>query len=182
MEGDVKGFVMYKNWRRQIEMLSNEESGILLKNLFRFVDGEELIEMDDLTKLLFSIMQDTISRDVVKWESRREKNILNGRRGGRPRKNTEDSTETEKPEEKPKTKRFVPPSIEELKSYIEEENLNVNPERFHDFYSSKNWYIGRNKMANWKCAVRNWDRKESEGNNGKTGTGTDESFDRSQYQ
>ena len=28
-----------------------------------------------------------------------------------------------------------------------------------DFYETKNWYVGKNKMVNWKAAVRTWEQR-----------------------
>jgi len=47
---------------------------------------------------------------------------------------------------------FVIPTIQELK--IEFPNLDA--QRFHDFYSSKGWMVGKNKMKDWRAAARNW--------------------------
>lgn len=47
---------------------------------------------------------------------------------------------------------FVIPTIEELKIAFP----NLDAERFHDFYSSKGWMVGKNKMQDWKAAARNW--------------------------
>lgn len=57
-------------------------------------------------------------------------------------------------------KRFKPPTLEEVQAYCDERCNNVNPEAFIDFYSSKGWMIGKNKMTDWKAAVRNWERTE----------------------
>ncbi len=54
--------------------------------------------------------------------------------------------------------KFTKPSIDEVKNYCIERKNNVNPEQFIDFYESKNWFIGKNKMKDWKAAVRNWER------------------------
>ena len=53
---------------------------------------------------------------------------------------------------------FYPPSLEEVQAYCLERNNNINPQRFIDFYSSKNWMVGKNKMSDWKAAVRSWER------------------------
>ena len=66
-------------------------------------------------------------------------------------------------------KRFSPPTIKEVTDYCHERGNNVDPQRFIDFYSAKGWMIGRNKMKDWKAAVRNWER----GNNGKSDSGRD---------
>jgi hypothetical protein len=47
---------------------------------------------------------------------------------------------------------FVVPTLEELKN----EFPNLDAQRFHDFYSSKGWMIGKNKMKDWRAAARNW--------------------------
>ena len=58
---------------------------------------------------------------------------------------------------------FKKPSVEEIQEYCTERNNNINAEAFYDFYESKNWYIGKNKMKDWKAAVRTWEK-----NNKKT--------------
>ena len=55
-------------------------------------------------------------------------------------------------------KRFVPPTVDEVRAYCDERNNNVDAESFVDFYESKGWYVGKNKMKDWKSAVRTWER------------------------
>lgn len=57
-----------------------------------------------------------------------------------------------------KNSHFVPPTPEEVKAYCIERNNKVDAERFIDFYSSKGWMIGKNKMKDWKAAVRTWEK------------------------
>jgi len=54
--------------------------------------------------------------------------------------------------------RFFPPSIEEVEKYCKERNNSVDPGAFIDYYTSKDWMIGKNKMKDWKAAVRTWER------------------------
>lgn len=51
----------------------------------------------------------------------------------------------------------IPPKIEEVKEYCLERKNDVNPDKWFDFYSAKGWLIGRNKMKDWKAAVRTWE-------------------------
>ena len=55
-------------------------------------------------------------------------------------------------------KRFVKPTLEELKTYFAEKGYVDDSERFYDFYSSKGWMVGKNPMKDWRAAVRNWCR------------------------
>lgn len=54
--------------------------------------------------------------------------------------------------------RFKKPSLEEIEAYCEERNNGVNPEKFYNFYESKGWYVGKNKMKDWKASVRTWEK------------------------
>lgn len=57
-------------------------------------------------------------------------------------------------------KKFVPPTLSEVKAYCQERNNGVNPENFLDYYTANGWKVGRNPMKDWKAAVRTWERKE----------------------
>ena len=59
---------------------------------------------------------------------------------------------------KPTRTRFIPPSREEVQAYCKERNNNVDAERFVDYYTSNGWMVGKNKMKDWKSAVRTWER------------------------
>lgn len=58
--------------------------------------------------------------------------------------------------------RFTPPTIEQVRAYCDERKYHVDPERFVDFYASKGWMVGKNKMKSWKACVRNWERQDKE--------------------
>lgn len=60
-----------------------------------------------------------------------------------------------------KRKNFVKPTIEEIQSYCIERNNGINAEAFYDFYESKDWFVGKNKMKDWKACVRTWEKRES---------------------
>lgn len=63
--------------------------------------------------------------------------------------------------------RFSPPTIDEVAAYCRERKNNVDPARFIDYYTSNGWLVGKNKMKDWKAAVRTWERS-SYNNTGKT--------------
>lgn len=63
--------------------------------------------------------------------------------------------------------RFKPPTQQEVETYLslkgqfKAEELTMLATRFINFYESKNWFVGKNKMTNWKAAATNslaWDR------------------------
>jgi hypothetical protein len=67
--------------------------------------------------------------------------------------------ETEKSRDRvEKNVRFTPPTHDEAFNYFSEKGLADKNEsdKFVDFYEMKGWAVGRNKMKDWKAAVRNW--------------------------
>lgn len=56
--------------------------------------------------------------------------------------------------------RFTPPTYEEVLNYCNERKNKVDANRWYNFYESKGWMIGKNKMKDWKAAIRTWEEKE----------------------
>lgn len=54
---------------------------------------------------------------------------------------------------------FKKPTLEEVEEYCNERNNNIDAQRFIDFYESKGWMVGKNKMKDWKACIRTWEQK-----------------------
>ena len=75
--------------------------------------------------------------------------------------NAEKEIEKEKEIDTPKgVCRFAPPTTEEVSEYCKERGNKVDPQKFVDFYTMKGWMVGKNKMKDWRAAVRTWERSE----------------------
>ena len=59
-----------------------------------------------------------------------------------------------------KKKRFIKPTLEEIKQYCIERGNKVDAQHFFDYYESNGWRVGKNSMKNWQAAVRTWERSE----------------------
>ena len=62
--------------------------------------------------------------------------------------------------------RFKKPTVNEIAEYCIERKNNIDAETFYDFYESKDWKIGKNKMKSWKACVRTWEKRQTKNNNG----------------
>ena len=56
---------------------------------------------------------------------------------------------------------FKSETLAEIKQYCLERNNGIDAEQFFDFYESKNWYVGKNKMKNWQAAIRTWEKRKT---------------------
>lgn len=67
---------------------------------------------------------------------------------------------------------FIPPKTEEVQGYMESIGFKCDAQRFIDHYASNGWMVGKNKMKDWKAAVRTWrnnDRLRSSSSTSETG-------------
>jgi hypothetical protein len=58
--------------------------------------------------------------------------------------------------------RFVKPTAEEIAAYCRSRNNGLDANQIWDFYESKGWLIGKNKMKDWRSAVRTWERRKKD--------------------
>ena len=59
-----------------------------------------------------------------------------------------------------KNKYFKKPTLVEIDLYCADRENNVDHIAFYEFYESKNWMVGKNKMKDWKAAIRTWERRK----------------------
>ncbi len=69
------------------------------------------------------------------------------------------------------SQKFTPPTPEEVQEYCNERQNNIDGQGFCDYYQSNGWMVGKNKMKDWKAAVRTWERN-NKNNNGKQSIST----------
>ena len=66
------------------------------------------------------------------------------------------------------------PTIEEVRSYIAENNLSIDADYFWKYYETAEWKDAKGKQVkNWKLKALNWNRREN-GSRNDIGTGTKE--------
>ena len=67
-------------------------------------------------------------------------------------------------------KYFIKPSVSDVELYCIERNNKVDAISFVNFYESKGWFVGKNKMKDWRAAVRTWEMRNNKSSYKKTGT------------
>lgn len=67
--------------------------------------------------------------------------------------------------EQKETRRFTPPTLEEVTKYCIERNNMISPQSFIDHYETNGWVQGKGKpVKSWKACIRTWEnnRKQPE--------------------
>ena len=94
-----------------------------------------------------------------------KQSLTDGNRGepGLAYTETETETETEKKKKDTSTKRFIPPSVDDVKAYCEERGNKVDASSFIDHYAANGWMRGKSKIKDWKACVRTWETPKPNG-------------------
>lgn len=171
-EGELRFSETIPYNEQMLSVVTNTNVDIVKSAMKIFIDlnmidilDDSTIYMAEVTKLIGS---ETAGASRVR--KYREKQKLLQCNADETKCNTEIELEKEKEKEinknnksdKPKSTRFIPPSREEVQAYCLERKNKVDAERFIDYYTSNGWMVGKNKMKDWKAAVRTW---EKNGNN-----------------
>jgi len=129
-------------------------------------DGDIIQQNNEITTLItivkYNVWQGNNTTDNT--TEKQQKNIKQDTYN-KDNKNNNDNKEIEN------THTFKEPDILEVKEYCKERNNSVNPQRFIDFYKSKGWMVGKNKMKDWKACIRTWEDKEKPKDSLKINTG-----------
>ena len=147
-------------------------------------EAVELILEEFFTKTKDGWIHNHCDKLIGEYQKMAERNKKNAKLGGRPKNkylakptgipdanqdetksnptgipNQELLTNNQEPVTKEiRAKRFTPPTHIEAFDYFKERGLESKHEaqRFIDFYEMKGWMVGKNKMKDWKAAIRNW--------------------------
>lgn len=81
---DKKSFILYCDYKQHIDMLDRDGKADLLEYIFNYVAGEE-VEPVGNASFVFSFIKAQLDRDEEKYNKFKEKQRINGSKGGRPK-------------------------------------------------------------------------------------------------
>jgi hypothetical protein len=113
-----ESFILYTSWYDAIRLLSQEQKGDLLDAIFNYHISGTTPEQSSTINLAFRFLKPAMDANISKYQAICEKNQLNGKLGGRPKK-------TERLSEKPNGYFKNPNDIDnDIDNDIESDNYN----------------------------------------------------------
>ncbi len=92
-----KSFVLFTDRKKEIDMLSDAQCGVLFKAILRYADTGERLESEDLVvQVLFSVFASQIDSCNEKWEAIKKKRSEAGKKSGESRRNKSEQTRTKR--------------------------------------------------------------------------------------
>lgn len=77
-----KSFILYCDVGQHLELLSNEDAGLLFKGIVHYADTGDPPKLPPMATMAFSFIRAQIDRDQEKWNNTREKRRAAGKSGG----------------------------------------------------------------------------------------------------
>ena len=112
-----KSFVLFTDRKKEIDMLSDAQCGVLFKAILRYADTGERLESEDLVvQVLFSVFTAQIDSCNEKWEAIKKKRSEAGKKSGESRRNKSEQT---------RTKRTSVPFVEQMRTNVNKSELTV---------------------------------------------------------
>lgn len=185
-ESERSSFTFYLSFEKAISKLDDNNQLIVYRAISRYSLFGEIPQVDGFAAIAWELIkpildksrirsingakakgkskpnlvgnQNAVSKNGAKTKQKQSKNEAKTKRDrDRDRINIEDKSSNNGAD---KSTRFVPPSLIDVQEYIQKNNYLVDASTFIDFYTSKGWMVGSNKMKDWKAAVRTWQRKQ----------------------
>lgn len=187
----ASGFVVSGEVMQLLNALDHSASARIVGRAFLMATSKDTAQLESQSEEAIALMVATKATAISQSFRKRQEQSRSAREVGRL---SHDSRETisrttkderkeeekgspptplsskDKKESKEETSRatrrvFVKPTVEEVKAYCEERKNGINPNDFVDFYESKGWMVGKNKMVDWRATVRTWERNRSNASN-----------------
>ena len=73
MAEEKKGFILYSDIIHTIEKLTDEQAGVLFKHILRYVNDENPECKDLITEIAFEPIKQSLKRDLLKWDDKKQK-------------------------------------------------------------------------------------------------------------
>lgn len=183
MAENKKSFLLYTDVHHTVKKLSDEQAGKLFKHILSYVNDENPCLTDILLEVAFEPIKQSLKRDLRKYETIREKRSLAGKASAEKRQQVLTSVEQEKQVEHVSTnptvnvsdsvsdsdsdngididkeKNTIPPPIFLIEKYCKERNNGIDANYFYDWYQTRGWKVGKDKMKDWQSAIRTWEKR-----------------------
>ena len=179
-------FVFYRSFQTAIDRLPEPGQLEIYRAIALYGLNREEPDLDGYPAAIFDIVRPQLDANFKRYENGC-KGAEYGRLGGAPKGNQNARKQPQiNPETTPnvndnvnvndneerinagKRPALSPPSLSEIRLFINEKGYPIDAQQFIDFYEAKGWMIGKNKMKDWRAAVRTWTHRPIQNSNNAT--------------
>lgn len=183
MANGKKSVLIYCDLIHTVELLTNEQAGILFKHLLAYVNDKGPVLTDPMLQVAFEPIRQSLKRDLRKYEEIRTKRSEAGKasalskqqvltsvnKGEQAATNStvNDSVSVSVIDSDKKKNTFIPPSALDVLEYFKLNGYTEDAaKRAFEYYHVANWVDSKGKkVRNWKQKMQaNWFKPENKEN------------------
>jgi len=184
--------IFYRSFYEAIKELSPELQAQVYSAIFEYALNFKETELTGLAKTVFTLVKPQLDANLKRYASgtvpkqkrkRSETEANNKRKRSETEANVNDNDNVNENvnvnlnvNENVNPNKFVKPQPKDVYDYMTELNqavgnrwteskVRMEAQNFHDFYESKGWVIGKNKMKDLKATIRRWMNNNKQTNN-----------------
>lgn len=176
-------FTFYRSYYEALKNLPKRDQTAVLMAVIGYALDETAPSLSGVPLSVFTLIRPTLDSGRNKAKNRMKKMESNGEQTENKSKTKQEQTckegekereiESERevesendsytpPTPSPGGKRFLPPTVDDVRAYCQSRNNGIDPAAFVDFYTARGWMIGKTRMKDWKAAVRTWENRRNQ--------------------
>lgn len=168
----MKYLKVFTDFATSIEALSDAEKGRLFVAMMKYAESGQESDLRGGERIIWGIAKQMIDRERETYLSISERNRKNATCRSVSQRVAPTGCHTLQDKDKDKDKdskkdlpsgrskeaqkRFTPPSVADVEDYCREICIEIDAERFVDYYTARGWKVGGEPMQDWQSAVRVW--------------------------
>lgn len=164
----MKYLKVWTDLRDHLKPFGDAEKGRLFDAMMEYAECGIAPELHGNERYIWETVRAEIDRQRTAYErqcavnkgniTKRYETLRTATNGYEPKQEYKTEEHKTKDKEKEIRKIFTPPTADEVAAYCAERNNGIDANAFVNFYASKGWMIGKNRMKDWKAAVRTWEQ------------------------
>ena len=189
-----KSFVFYDSWGEVFDEMDDENAGKMIKMILEYHRKKEVKNAPLMLRLAFALIKNQMDADAEKYDEICEKRKTAGAKGGNAQEEKKAKVANANFAKQKKQKLASvadndndndndndintlltesdnianTPTLEEVRKFCNEENLNIDTKKFYNHYTSLGWKTASGVIIeDWKAKAKVWESTDREKSKGK---------------
>ena len=189
-----KSFVFYDSWGEVFDEMDDENAGKMIKMILEYHRKKEVKNAPLMLRLAFALIKNQMDADAEKYDEICEKRKTAGAKGGNAKEEKKAKVANANFAKQKKQKLASvadndndndndndintlltesdnianTPTLEEVRKFCNEENLNIDTKKFYNHYTSLGWKTASGVIIeDWKAKAKVWESTDREKSKGK---------------
>jgi hypothetical protein len=158
-----ESMIIYRSFFEAIKDLPKENQAEVWNAIFEYGLDFKEPKLKGISNTIFTLIKPQLDANINRYNNgSKPKQKISKTEAKNKQKISKEEANVNDNVNNNKNNTFIKPSLQEVLQYCIERNNKIDAYQFINFYDSKGWMVGRNKMKDWKACVRTWEKSSLE--------------------